>query len=214
MSLGSGDLSESQRRQKIQDEGPSSVYLREEKVRAKIVISGVGALVEPKEWPSTIPGKDQFQGDIFHSARWNYDVDLKDKNIVVVGTGCSAAQFIPHLTKKYLAKSVTQLMRSPPWVVPRDGPPFGDEWWEKNSPWLLSHVPLLGKFLRTLVFLGGEAAWPLFGNGEKNEKFRKEVEQKLLKHMRKSVPEKYHDILTPNYAVACKRRIFDASWYV
>lgn len=113
MTIGSGDLSENQRRQKIQEEGLASVYLSEEKVRAKIVLSGVGVLVEPKEWPSTIPGTDVFKGDIFHSARWRYDVDFKDKDVIVVGTGCSAAQFVPQLTKDFGAKSVTQLMRSP-----------------------------------------------------------------------------------------------------
>lgn len=41
LTFGSGDLTNSQMKQKISDEGPSSVYLREEKIRAKIVISGV-----------------------------------------------------------------------------------------------------------------------------------------------------------------------------
>lgn len=31
--------------------------------------------------------------------------------------------------------------------------------------------------------------------------------------MKKTVPEKYHEILTPDYGVGCKRRIFDAHWF-
>jgi len=31
--------------------------------------------------------------------------------------------------------------------------------------------------------------------------------------MRSLAPEKYHEILTPNYSVCCKRRIFDSTWY-
>lgn len=31
--------------------------------------------------------------------------------------------------------------------------------------------------------------------------------------MKQTVPEKYHEILTPDYGVGCKRRIFDASWF-
>jgi hypothetical protein len=31
--------------------------------------------------------------------------------------------------------------------------------------------------------------------------------------MKKTVPEKYHKILTPDYGVGCKRRIFDATWF-
>lgn len=31
--------------------------------------------------------------------------------------------------------------------------------------------------------------------------------------MRKTVPQKYHEILTPDYGVGCKRRILDAAWF-
>jgi cation diffusion facilitator CzcD-associated flavoprotein CzcO len=124
---GVGDLSEYDRAQKIKGEGVNTVYVHQEVVRAKVVVSAVGGLVEPKIWPEEVPGKEIFAGPVFHSARWRYDVDLKNKDVVVIGTGCSAAQFIPQLTKEYGAKSVTQLMRSPPWVVPRMRPPFGEE---------------------------------------------------------------------------------------
>lgn len=99
------------------------------------------------------------------------------------------------------------------WVCPRPTPPFGTEAWEKYSPWLNSNIPFLGKFLRTLTFFRGEGDWALFGGEEKNEKFRKKTEEQLLKHMKKTVPEKYHEILTPDYSVGCKRRIFDATWF-
>lgn len=36
---------------------------------------------------------------------------------------------------------------------------------------------------------------------------------RLIKHLPASVPQKYHQILTPNYGVGCKRRIFDESWF-
>lgn len=111
---GAGDLSEYERAQKIKENGPESVYVYQETIRTKVLISAVGGLVEPKVWPESIPGRDKFAGEIFHSARWRYDIDLKDKEVIVIGTGCSAAQFVPRLTKEYGAKSVTQLMRSPP----------------------------------------------------------------------------------------------------
>lgn len=119
----------------------------------------------------------------------------------MVGTGCSAAQFVPRLTKEYNAKSVTQLMRSPPWVVPRAQPPLGQEKWEKWGPWLNTNVPGFNRALRFVLFLGTEYDWRLFGSEEYNEKERKKLEDRLLAHMRKTVPPKYHDILTPNYDV-------------
>lgn len=133
----------------IRDKGRESVYLREETVRAKIVCSCAGGLVEPNAWPESIPGKDEFEGHIFHSARWDYNISLKDKDVVVVGTGCSAAQFLPLLK----AKTVTQLMRSPPWVVPRPIPPFGEEAWAKHSPWYFKRIPGLFRLFRSFAFL-------------------------------------------------------------
>lgn len=93
-----------------------------------MVVSCVGILVEPNDWPVDIPGRDVFQGHIFHSARWHEDVDFNDKDVVVVGTGCSAAQVVPSLFEEpYKARSVTQLMRTPPWVMPRLEEPLGKE---------------------------------------------------------------------------------------
>ncbi|KAN0117589.1 FAD/NAD(P)-binding domain containing protein [Hyaloscypha variabilis] len=210
---GVGDLSEYERSQKIQEHGRESVYVSEEKIRAKVLISSVGGLVEPKVWPEEVPGKESFQGQIFHSARWDYKVDLRGKDVIVVGTGCSAAQFVPRLTKQYGAKSVTQLMRSPPWVVPRTIPPFGEKGWEEWSPWLCSNVPGFAKAIRYLIATGAEYDWRLFGSEDYHAKERKKVEDKLLDHMKRTVPKKYHEILTPDYGVGCKRRIFDASWF-
>jgi cation diffusion facilitator CzcD-associated flavoprotein CzcO len=90
------------------------------------MVSAVGGLVEPRAWPEDVPGKETFEGDIFQSARWNHNVELAGKDVIVIGTGCSTAQFVPLFTKAlYRAKSVTQVMRSPPWVGKRPGPPGG-----------------------------------------------------------------------------------------
>jgi hypothetical protein len=198
-----GDLSAHDREQKVRDQGPQVVYVREEKIRAKVVVSAVGGLVEPGLWPKDIPGIDKFEGQTFHSARWRYDVDLRDKDVIVVGTGCSAAQFVPKLTTEYGAKSVTQVMRSPPWVLPRLEPPMGAENWAKWAPWLTKNIPGFGLAIRYSVSLALEYDWRLFSTGKWHEKERKRLERNLLKNMQDTVPRKYHEILTPNYSVAC-----------
>lgn len=212
---GTGDISTKERRKMMAEKGRESVYLKEEIVRAKIVCSAAGGLVEPHALPESIPGHDQFEGDIFHSARWDSSVDLRDKNVIVMGTGCSAAQFVPRLIKEpHNAKSVTQLMRSPPWVVPRLGPGLGlvsEETWHKWTPRLFPWG--LGRVYRTVLFLFAELDFFLIFTGRDiAARARKSLEQKYLKHMKKTVPEKYHEILTPDYGVGCKRRIFDAFW--
>ena len=214
---GTGDLSSKERQRVIAEKGRESVYLKEEKVKAKIICSAAGGIVEPNAWPDDIPGRENFQGDIFHSARWDYSVDLRDKNVIVMGTGCSAAQFVPRLPKEpYNAKSVVQLMRSPPWVVPRPGPLLGlieQETWEKWTPRLFPKIPVLGRAYRTFLFCLAEVDFQLiFTRNALAAKARKKMEADLVRHMKRVVPEQYHDILTPNYAVGCKRRIFDAFW--
>jgi cation diffusion facilitator CzcD-associated flavoprotein CzcO len=210
---GMGDLSSKDRKKIIQEKGESAVYADREIVRAKIVISGVGGLVEPKGWPDEIPGVENFKGRMFHSARWDESVDFTDKNVVVIGTGCSSAQLVPRLPHApYNAKQVTQLMRSPPWVCPSFPAPGGDDYWEKNGPKLMTYVPGLRAALRFSVAAGAEWDFRLFGGSEWAAKHRKQYEEKILRRMRRIVPEKYHEILTPNYGVGCKRRIYDKLW--
>lgn len=209
-----GDLSSKDRQKIVDQKGENAVYSEIEVVKAKVVVSCVGGLVEPKGWPDHIPGIENFQGKMFHSARWDESVDFTDKNVVVVGTGCSSAQLVPRLPNApYNAKSITQLMRSPPWVVPSVVPPGGDEWWEKNGVKLLKGVPGLKELLRFLVFAGSEGDFfKLFSNTPYAEKHRKIREEQTLKHMKKLVPEKYWEIMTPDYGIGCKRRIYDKRW--
>ena len=212
---GVGDLSSRDRLEMIKERGEERVYIFIEKIRAKVVCSAVGGLVEPKKWPEHITGREEFKGDIFHSARWDYSVDLREKNVLVIGTGCSAAQFVPKLVgPPYNAKSVTQLMRSPPWVVPRIEPPVDEKLWCKWSSRLFGNLPLLARFVRTSIFLLAESHYfRLFGGSDFHARQRKIYEADMLKHMKKTVPEKYQEILTPNYGVGCKRRIFDSAWF-
>lgn len=210
---GMGDLSARDRQKRIQEDGLESVISSSETVRAKVLLSGVGGLVEPKAWPDNIPGIEKFKGAVFHSARWDYGVDLKDKNVVVVGTGCSAAQFVPHLSKKYGAKSVTQLMRSPPWIEGKHVPPLGEETWAKIAPYLNGYVPGFMKMVRTIAFFRAESDFRMFGGSAYAESVRKSREKSQLARMRRMVPKKYHEMLTPDYGIGCKRRVFDSNWY-
>ncbi|KAK6853422.1 FAD/NAD(P)-binding domain-containing protein [Apiospora arundinis] len=206
----SGDLSAADRRARARENGEASVYLGSERVRAKVLISCVGGLVEPKAWPSDVKGVESFQGPIFHSARWDDRVDLTDKKVLVVGSGCSASQLVPCLTQApYHAKSVMQIMRSPPWVNPRPATP---RLWRKYSWRILSNVPGLGKLLRFLLFLGAESFWLLFGQSDASAKRRKRFEARLLNHMEKTVPEKYRGMLVPDYPAGCKRTVLDGQW--
>ncbi|KAF2002902.1 FAD/NAD(P)-binding domain-containing protein [Amniculicola lignicola CBS 123094] len=212
MVAGMGDLSSKDRKKVVEEKGEAAVYTETEIVRAKVVISCVGGLVEPKGWPDEIKGIENFKGPMFHSARWDHSVDFTDKNVVVVGTGCTSAQIVPRLPNApYNAKSVTQLMRTPPWVTPAATPPGGDEWWEKNSTTVMK-IPGVRQTLRFLIFAAAEWSFRYFGDSPWAAKHREAYEKQLLGRMKHIVPKKYHELMTPDYGVGCKRRIFDKRW--
>lgn len=213
---GKGDLSASDRKRQAEQEGYHSVYLHTEKIRAKIVVSAVGGIVEPREFPIDVPGKEDFRGEVFHSSRWNYETGFDGKNVVVLGTGASAAQFVPLLVKEpYNARSVTQLMRSAPWVHPKEQEPGGKEKFAATAPRLLTRWPILGRMLRTIMFVVTEIEYMTAfseSNPQRAARNRRKMQEKYLEHLKQTAPQKYHDILTPDYEVGCKRRLFDAYW--
>ena len=51
----------------------------------KVLIGAIGHQVDPK--PFNVPGKSQFQGKIVQACKWPEGLDLKEKNVVVLGNG-------------------------------------------------------------------------------------------------------------------------------
>ncbi|MCJ1380477.1 hypothetical protein MMC17_003582 [Xylographa soralifera] len=200
---GIGDLGSKKRQQRVNEYRETAVYIPREIVRAKIIVNCVGGLVEPKNWPEQIPGPWKFEGEMFRSSQWSYDADLTDKNVIVIGTGCSAAQLTALITKPHTTQS----------PVLKPVPPFRLEAWRKWSGVLFDCVPGVGRFYRTLWFAGSELDYhSIFQDNSQNGNSRKNIEAKLIKHIKRTVSEKYHEILTPDHSIGCKRRIMDYYW--
>jgi cyclohexanone monooxygenase len=70
---------------------------RGDTMRARFVILANGILTTPKL--ARIQGMETFQGDSFHTSRWDYNIDLKDKRVGIIGTGATAVQVIPEIAK-------------------------------------------------------------------------------------------------------------------
>lgn len=82
---------------------------------ADCVVSATGPLSDPKT--PDIPGIDSFPGNVFHSARWDHDYDLRGKRVAVIGTGASAIQIVPTIQPE--VGRLTVFQRTPAWVMPR-----------------------------------------------------------------------------------------------
>ena len=56
-----------------------------------------------------------FKGSLVHSETWPEDLDLKDKKVVVIGSGATAATIIPAIADD--CAHVTMLQRSPTFFI-------------------------------------------------------------------------------------------------
>ena len=121
---------------------------RVETLTARAVISAVGQLNRPSL--PDIPGRDDFAGASFHSARWDHSVDYRGKRVAVIGAGASGFQIVPAIAEDVAELTVFQ--RTAQWMFPNPN------YHEKVGPgvqWALRHLPFYGRWYRFLLFWPG-----------------------------------------------------------
>jgi len=89
---------------------------RGDKMRARYVVLANGILTTPKL--ARIDGMQSFQGESFHTSRWDYNIDLKDKRVGIIGTGATAVQAVPELAK--MVSDLYVFQRTPSSIDVRD----------------------------------------------------------------------------------------------
>jgi 4-hydroxyacetophenone monooxygenase len=109
------------------------------------IVCAVGQLNRPS-FPA-IEGRDTFGGESFHSAAWDDTIELAHRRVAVIGTGASAAQFVPLIAADTAHLDLFQ--RTPPWLLPTDnyGDPFPPEFHD-----LLALLPNYGRWDRLWQF--------------------------------------------------------------
>lgn len=192
----------------LEDEGKWLIHASNVKTgqrfehKASIILSCQGGLVYPIQLKA--PGlDDKFKGKYMHSALWDWGVDFKDKKVVVVGNGCSAAQVIPALMDQLEVKLVTQVFRSKHWIMPPI-PNIAYTMYKKLSGTRAGLV-----FVRWFIAFVAELKYPLYqGNSLLSRVVRWWITRESRKYI-KTAPAKYHDLLMPDYKIGCKRLIYD-----
>ncbi|BGP19072.1 hypothetical protein JCM10213_006661 [Rhodosporidiobolus nylandii] len=167
-----------------------------------VFISAVGALSTPADAPFDTSA---FDGKVMHSAQWDQSVDLKDKDVVILGNGCSAAQIVPAVLPE--VKSLTQIARNKHSIV---APNFFVD--NAFSNGLMRWVPGLFSVFRRIVFNVCESYFYM-SDKEKGAKGRKKIKQESDRYIEKVAPEKYWDQLKYDFEFGQKRRIIDFSGY-
>jgi cation diffusion facilitator CzcD-associated flavoprotein CzcO len=169
-----------------------------EEVTARFVISAIGPFVDPK--PAEIPGVDDFEGKVIHSARWDHDYDLAGKRVGIVGTGASAVQIIPSIAKEVERLDVYQ--RTPIWIAPKLDPKIPG-WMSR----MFRRLPFTHRIARALVSAVVEfivVVMPL--RFQKFPGVVRAVERRNKRFLASQVkdPETRRK-LTPEYGLGCKR---------
>jgi cation diffusion facilitator CzcD-associated flavoprotein CzcO len=171
-------------------------------LRARVLVSATGPLVEPKIPP--FPGLDSFAGPAFHSARWDHAADLAGKRVAAVGTGASAIQFVPAIAPEVERLHVFQ--RTPPWVMPHSSRPI-----TRTEKLIYAKLPLAQRLVRGGIYTAREL---LVLGFVKQPRIMKGIEKIAERHRAGAIadPELLAKV-TPDYTIGCKRILPSNDWY-
>ena len=173
-----------------------------ESERFDAVIAACGQLANPAT-PS-IPGTEDFEGTIFHSAEWDHDHDLTGERVAVIGSGASAIQFVPVIAEQVAQLDIYQ--RSAPWILPkmdRAYPPWEQALMKRFPMRVAAPRAALWAFfeLGTYGFTGTDWLMDIFA--KRADRYReKELPDPGLRAK-----------ATPDYEMGCKRVLFTSDWY-
>jgi cation diffusion facilitator CzcD-associated flavoprotein CzcO len=175
-------------------------------VRARSVICATGPLSQPSI--PAIEGLADFDGAMFHSAKWDHAHDLAGERVGVIGTGASSIQLVPAIAPE--VDSVTVFQRTPSWVLPRDDRPAPQ--WRRR---LYRRVPFLQRLHRWRIYFRQELLAAAFiGRGRLSQKMTQGVIEQTHAQIAASINDStLADALVPDYKPGCKRLLISNDWY-
>jgi cation diffusion facilitator CzcD-associated flavoprotein CzcO len=169
-------------------------------ITARAIIAAAGPWHTPNL--ADIPGLAEFDGPVFHSSRWDHDVDLAGKRVAVIGSGASAVQFVPAIAPA--AQRLHLFQRTPQWVLPKPD----------------HHIPEVERqLLRRRWFLNALRRLEYRALESLGLAFRRPRAQPLLRaiakaHIRRAIGDpSLRRKVTPDYPVGCTRPLVSNDYY-
>jgi cation diffusion facilitator CzcD-associated flavoprotein CzcO len=92
-------------------------------IEADVVISAIGMFNDIAV--PDIPGLEDFEWTMFHSARWDWDHDLTAERVAVIGSAASAVQFVPEIVAE--VQQLHLFQRTANWILPKLDDPYTEE---------------------------------------------------------------------------------------
>lgn len=169
---------------------------------AKYLITATGHLAD--EHLPNIQGVENFQGKMMHSARWDADIELKNKRVAVIGSGASAIQLVPEVAK--VAKELIVFQRSAPYILPRP-----DRAYSEVEKQLFQKDEQSMDNLRKDIFWANEFN---FAQRRNIGKYVQRVKKSCLNFLKQQVSDASLEAkLTPHYEPGCKRLLLSNDYY-
>ena len=169
---------------------------------ARFIVSGIGGLHVPAA--PDFPGIESFEGEVFHSATWNHDVELEGKRVAAIGTGASAIQFVPEIAPKVAHLDLYQ--RTAPWVLPKL-----DRRIPRFERRLYRRFPSLQRAYRRAIYWYLEL---VMLRGVQSERFGRLFEWLGRRNLERQVKDPLkREKLMPHYEFGCKRLLMSNDYY-
>jgi cyclohexanone monooxygenase len=173
-----------------------------EAFEADVIINAMGNQHTPL-YPD-VPGHQSFEGESFHATRWNHEVDLAGKRVVIVGSAASAVQIVPEVAK--ITGQLTVLQRTPNWIMPRGRKPYSERQrtWFRRIPALMRLTQRFQRFLMSFVHQAATIGHQRMG----------QFEARAKKFIDEAIPDpELREALTPTSHYACKRGLVSDDFY-
>lgn len=171
--------------------------------RFRWVIAATGILHHPK-YPN-IEGVDDFEGPMFHTARWDHDVSIEGKKVGLIGTGSSGVQITAAVAPEVETLSVFQ--RTAQWIVPNERVIYTEE--EKEA--FRTDADLLRNLHDEMssAFNDGFATSVIDGNSDLLD----DIQNRCLEALDTVQDSELKEKLRPTYKAACKRLVVSHNFY-
>ena len=169
---------------------------------ADVLVTACGQLSVPSK--PRLPGLGAFDGPVFHTAEWRHDVDLTDRRVAVVGTGCSAIQVVPAIQP--ITAQIDVYQRSPGWTFPKM-----DFAYSERARRRLERFPLLRRLDREATFAFQEVG----AMGMTRHRWMlKPLELLARRQITKAIDDpELRRAVTPTDELGCKRLMLTDEWY-
>ncbi|MBY0401303.1 NAD(P)/FAD-dependent oxidoreductase [Myxococcota bacterium] len=166
---------------------------------ADVVVSGLG-MFNDLAYPS-IEGLESFAGACFHTAKYDWSVDLAGRRVGVIGSAASAIQMVPELVKT--AGHVDYYQRTANWVLPKEDDPYSEEVLRRRAA-----DPALVVARRNEIYQSIDT-----GNAFIDVKRREELEALGRQAISVVNDPVLREKLLPNHPWGCKRPLFSNDYY-